>query len=79
MFKVYSKDNCQGCTGTYRVLDKVDANYEPLDILDPVVADSVAHYGYMQAPIVEYVDKDSGKVLDSWYGFRPDKLMEYAA
>lgn len=66
------------CKATYRSLNKLQLAYSIDE--DGGSADSLLakNLGYMQAPIVLVRDLLTGDLLDSWSGFRPDKIDEWA-
>lgn len=69
---VYSKPACPQCTGTYRELDKLGAEYTVVDISqDADARDYVMALGYLQAPVV-VVDGEH------WSGYRPDRIAALA-
>lgn len=73
MFKVYSKESCVQCTATYRHLTRMGIEFEAIDITKD--ADALGYVkevlGYSQAPVVEVVDKETGKPVTHWGGFNP--------
>ncbi|WP_426593461.1 glutaredoxin-like protein NrdH [Cellulomonas sp. McL0617] len=72
---VYSKPACVQCTATYRALDKLDAEYDVVDISqDADARDYVMSLGHLQAPIV-VVD---GALGEHWSGYRPDRIKALA-
>lgn len=72
---VYSKERCVQCTATIRNLNRLEVDHttEHADNLP----NDVAALGYLQAPIVTVRDED-GAITDSWYGYNPDKINQYA-
>ena len=65
---VYSKPACVQCTATYRALDKLEADYDVVDISqDADARDYVMSLGHLQAPVV-IVDGEH------WSGYRPDRI-----
>ena len=76
---VYSKPRCPQCDATYRALDKQGISYEKIDVTQD--AESLAFIkglGYSQAPVVA-VRGDGGAILETWGGFRPDRIKKVAA
>lgn len=70
--QVYSKPNCVQCTATYKFLDRLNLEYEKIDITqDPVALKRITDMGFKQAPVVITLD-------DSWSGFRPDRMEKLA-
>jgi glutaredoxin-like protein NrdH len=70
---VYSKDQCPGCRGTYRALDKKGIAYDVLRVdEDPVAKAKAESYGYLQAPVV-VVDLGDGAEW-TWAGFQPTQI-----
>lgn len=73
--EVYSKPACVQCNATYRALDKSDVSYSKTDMSQDVNAlDLVRSLGFQQAPVV--LVRDGEEIVDSWSGFRPDKIKE---
>lgn len=71
---VYSKPQCPQCTATYRALDKLDVDYDIVDLTADVVAfEMVRQLGYLQAPVIITTNGES------WAGFRPDRIKAHAA
>ncbi|WP_028045456.1 glutaredoxin-like protein NrdH [Cellulomonas sp. URHE0023] len=69
---VYSKPACVQCTATYRALDKLEADYDVVDISqDADARDYVMSLGHLQAPVV-IVDGEH------WSGYRPDRIKALA-
>ena len=73
---VYSKERCVQCTATIRNLSRLEV-YHTIEHADNLPKD-VAALGYLQAPIVTVRNED-GAITDSWYGYNPGKIEEYAA
>lgn len=76
---VYSKPTgCQQCIAMKRSLNKTDIAYV---IADATTAENIAltkGLGHMQAPVTVVRD-EAGNVIDSFDGFRPDKVDELKA
>ena len=65
---VYSKPACQRCEATTRLLDKLEANYQVIDVtVDAAAYELVTSLGYQEAPVVI---TDTGH----WSGFRIDQI-----
>ena len=65
---VYTKPGCVQCEATFRVLDKLGAEYRSVDIsTDAAARDYVMSLGYVSAPVVVTPG-------GSWSGFRPDRI-----
>lgn len=65
---VYSKDKCVQCNATYRALDKLDIEYQVVDVTaDSEALAHISELGYMQVPVVEVGN-------EHWSGFRPDRI-----
>ncbi|MDQ1246128.1 MAG: glutaredoxin-like protein NrdH [Actinomycetota bacterium] len=65
---VYTKPGCVQCEATFRVLNKLGADYRSVDIsADPVARDYVMSLGYVSVPVVV-------TPTGSWSGFRPDRI-----
>lgn len=76
---VYSKPRCPQCDATYRALDKQGISYEKIDVTQD--AGSLAFIkglGYQQAPVVAVKGSD-GAILETWGGFRPDRIKKAAS
>jgi glutaredoxin-like protein NrdH len=73
MTTVYVKPACVQCDMTKRMLDKLEINYDTVDITqDDLALEMVMSMGFKSAPVVI---TDS----DSWAGFQPDKINALAA
>lgn len=73
MTTVYVKPACVQCDMTKRMLDKLEIDYDTVDITqDASALDMVMSMGFKSAPVVI---TDS----DSWAGFQPDKINSLAA
>lgn len=81
---ILSQPSCVQCGSTYRALDKRGIPYRSYNVSDEAdlanggqeFHDVAKELGYMQAPVGLALDED-GKVVDSWSGFRPDKIAEH--
>lgn len=72
MVTVYSKPACVQCNATYRALDKMNIDYEVVDMSKDLNAlERVKELGFQQAPVV-VTDNDS------WSGFNPEKIESLA-
>lgn len=68
MITVYTKPACVQCEATKRMMDKLNIDYETVDItLDTEAFDMVISKGFKSAPVV-ITDNDA------WSGFNPDKI-----
>lgn len=74
---VYSNESCVQCNATYRALDKKRINYATDDAQEATNNEMLKGLGLMQTPGVVVRDVQ-GNVVDSWGGFRPDKVEEWA-
>ncbi len=73
MTTVYTKPACVQCDMTKRMLDKLEIDYDTVDITqDDSALEMVMSMGFKSAPVVI---TDS----DSWAGFQPDKINALAA
>jgi glutaredoxin-like protein NrdH len=73
MTTVYVKPACVQCDMTKRMLDKLEIDYDTVDITqDDSALEMVMSMGFKSAPVVI---TDS----DSWAGFQPDKINSLAA
>lgn len=70
------KPHCPQCSVTKRYLDKRDIPYRVEEFNDDTL--SLARtLKYSSAPVVLVKDK-SGALIDSWSGFRPERISNYA-
>jgi len=66
---VFVKPACVQCNSTFKALDKLELEYEVVDLSqDPKARDYTMSLGYLQAPVV--IADDS-----HWSGFRPDRIQ----
>jgi glutaredoxin-like protein NrdH len=73
MTTVYVKPACVQCDMTKRMLDKLEIDYDTVDITqDASALEMVMSMGFKSAPVVI---TDS----DAWAGFNPDKINGLAA
>lgn len=70
-----SKPACGQCVATKLDLDKKGVSFETDNIYNHM--DTVADLGYMSAPVV-LVRDEKGDIVDSWSGFRTEKISELA-
>lgn len=76
MITVYSKTDCQQCRATKRLLDRLGAPFNVVDVNeDRDAAEYLANLGYKSVPVV-IVEKRTG--IDHWFGYRPDSLKRAA-
>lgn len=73
---VFSSEGCVQCNATYRFLDKRGVAYNVDDAMEETNNAMVKNLGIMSAPAV-LVRDGSGEIVDSWGGFRPDKISEH--
>lgn len=74
---VFGKPACVQCNATQRALTDKGVSYVYLNMeADPAKADEFREAGYMTAPVVE-VHQD-GKVVETWAGFRHDRIKHWA-
>ena len=65
---VFSKPSCVQCGATLRRLDKLEVDYQVIDVTeDPKALAKILAWGYQQVPVV-----DTGTA--HWSGYRPDCL-----
>lgn len=81
---VFSKKPCVQCNATFRALDKKNADYDVVSVTEDAEAlEFIQKLGFQQAPVVmiseDTLTYDKEVILDSWTGFVPDKIDEYAA
>lgn len=70
------KPQCPQCKATKRYLDKRDIPYHAEEFNDETLS-LARSLGYSSAPVVLVKDKQ-GKLIDSWFGFRPEHISNYA-
>ena len=70
------KPHCPQCKATKRYLDKRDIPYHAEELNDETLS-LARSLGYSSAPVVLVKDKQ-GKLIDSWFGFRPEHISNYA-
>ena len=83
---VYSKPRCPQCDATYRKLKKDlqeaqedGVAHESVDVTkDEDSLNLIKGLGYQQAPVVA-VRSGDGAILETWGGFRPDRIEKAAA
>ena len=74
---VYAQKNCMPCKATKkRMMDQLIAFEEVDVVLDDLSRDMIVEMGYSQTPVI-IVQDDTGAKVDSWSGYRPDKIREY--
>jgi len=72
MVRIYTKPACVQCDATKRMMDKLNIEYEAIDITqDNDAYEMIVSKGFKSAPVVI---TDS----DSWAGFNPDKISGLA-
>lgn len=77
-FTVYTKSNCQQCVATKRLLDRRGVPYTTVDLdADASQIEVVKALGFTSAPVVTVTD--GTRTIDSWGGYRPDKIKELAS
>lgn len=74
---VLSRPGCVQCTATYRALDKKNIEYTIDDALSEANKVITAAHKIMSAPAVLVMQ--DGEILDTWGGFRPDRIDAHAA
>lgn len=68
MVKVYTMENCQPCKMTKRELDRLNIEYEEINMTsNPEELDTIRELGFMQAPVVM-------TPTSNWAGFSPTKI-----
>lgn len=68
---LYTKNNCQPCRLTKRLLEAKGITYETRDLdTDDEAVEAVLAMGHQSAPVVVIVGRHS------WSGFRPDLINE---
>ena len=74
VFAVYTKDNCQQCVATTRLLARKEVHYSEVPIEErPGVLAYAQERGWTSAPVVMVHDV-TGQLVAAWSGFRPDKI-----
>lgn len=70
---IFGADNCPRCRVTQDYLHRYSTSYTYIDVhTEEGVADKLRSQGFSSLPVVQ-------TPTESWQGFRPDKLREYAA
>lgn len=77
VLNVYSNESCVQCKATYRALDKKNIVYTVHDATTEESRTAYSHLGFTTAPAV-LVHAPDGTILDSWGGFNPGKVAEWA-
>lgn len=69
---VYWGEGCQPCNATKWWLDKKGIEYEAIQ----VTPENKDELGIMSVPVVKIAEskESGGRILDTWTGFRPDRL-----
>jgi len=73
---IYATTNCQQCKQTIKmfnnkvIFDVINVNKSNSNLLD-----KFKKTGFKSFPVVYITNKNT--LLDSWCGFRPDKIKEY--
>ena len=77
-FTVYAKSDCQQCVATKRLLDRRGVPYRIVDLdTDASQIEVVKTLGFTSAPV--FTVTDGTRTIDSWGGYRPDKIKELAS
>lgn len=73
--ELYSKPSCIQCTQSAKTLDKLGLSYTKTDVtVDETAYNFVTgELGYKAAPVLVIKD-ETGKVVNHWAGFQPDRL-----
>lgn len=71
---VYSRPGCVQCNATYRTLGKAGIEYDVQDAMEDANNALLHSLEIQQAPGV--IIRENAVVVDSWGGFRPDKIEE---
>ena len=67
--KVYTKKNCPQCIMTKQYMDKLNIEYETIDVTDNEEArEYVKSLGFQTLPVVVV---ENG---EAWFGFRPENI-----
>ena len=67
---VYTKPACVQCDATKRLLNKLELDYDTVDITEDAAAlEMILSKGFQAAPVVNAGD-------DWWSGFNPEKINE---
>lgn len=68
MVTVYVKPSCVQCDATKRMMNKLNIEYQTVDIYEnPDALPMLLEKGFQSAPVVMTDD-------DAWSGFQPDKI-----
>ena len=73
MVTVYTKPNCMQCVATTKKLTRENIPFTVKDAVES--ASDLKEMGFLSAPVVT-VTSPTGDTLDSWSGYRPDKLRQ---
>lgn len=74
---VYSRPGCVQCTATIRTLTKAGVEYDVQDAMEEANNELIHSLGISSAPAV--IVRDGDIIVDSWGGFRPDRIEELVA
>jgi glutaredoxin-like protein NrdH len=76
-FVVYSSPSCMACRQTQNSISKQNIDITKIDVTeDQDALDRLRAKGYFSIPVVEVIDNDS--IIDTWVGFRPDKISQFS-
>lgn len=71
--RVFTRDGCQRCKQTIRLLTALGHEPEVLNIShDAVAANYLEHTEWLELPVVEVIR--DGEIIESWSGNRPKRI-----
>lgn len=75
MIEVYSSEECPQCAATKRFLSSKSIPFTPIMVAaESPEADFLKTRGQMSLPVIIIKD-EAGQEVDTWTGFRMDKLL----
>lgn len=75
---LYEKDRCMPCLVTKRHLDKLEVEYNIVNLdHDEEAMQLLINQGFMQSPVVKVVD-ETGREVAAWAGFYKSKIEYWA-
>lgn len=76
---VYSKPLCVQCDATKRELNKTTVSYDIIDVtVDDEALAEIKSMGFAHSPVV-IVRDTVGDIIDSWSGFRKERIQAVVA
>lgn len=75
---IASQPSCQQCRSSKRYLTRNSTPYLETKYKDDKTAQELANeHGYAAAPVCYVVDRNTGRVYDSWAGFNMFRLRRW--